>query len=309
MVAADGSSAPKDLTPGDFDAPVFSLGGQDYAISPDGKELAYASNHTMVEMATTNNDLWLVPITGGKPHNITQFNPGSDTAPVYSPDGHYIAYKAQFRPGYESDRFRLVLFDRTTGKSIVMSEPFDRWIGDMAWSADSKKLYFTAENKGEAPIYELDANPGEVADGDGGYQWPVHQPWPHQLVGGFNGAIAVTADGGTIVFDRMGLEHPNEIYRAPLNYPQCKMAEPGPGSYERPECLMSKGEPVTHVNDATLAGIAMQPQESFWFTGAESAKVQGWKIRGRRFGDAGDFHRLELRRVCNFNPGIGGMVG
>jgi dipeptidyl aminopeptidase/acylaminoacyl peptidase len=37
---------PRDLTPGDYDAPVFSLGGQDnYAFSPDGKEVCYASNH------------------------------------------------------------------------------------------------------------------------------------------------------------------------------------------------------------------------------------------------------------------------
>src|SRR5262249_51462371 len=36
----------RDLTPGDFDAPVFQLGGSvEYAFSPDGKELCYASNH------------------------------------------------------------------------------------------------------------------------------------------------------------------------------------------------------------------------------------------------------------------------
>src|SRR5208282_4858797 len=35
-------AAPLDLTPGDFDAPVFSVGGQDnYAFSPDGQEICY----------------------------------------------------------------------------------------------------------------------------------------------------------------------------------------------------------------------------------------------------------------------------
>src|SRR6059058_4999561 len=52
---------PRDLTPGDYDAPVFSLGGQDnYAFSPDGKELCYASNHDAMPAASTNNDLFTV---------------------------------------------------------------------------------------------------------------------------------------------------------------------------------------------------------------------------------------------------------
>src|SRR5215831_17176542 len=53
----------RDLTPGDWDAPVFSLGGQDdYAFSPDGKELCYASNHDEMPAASTNNDLFVVPV-------------------------------------------------------------------------------------------------------------------------------------------------------------------------------------------------------------------------------------------------------
>ncbi len=278
-VAADASSAPLDLTPGDYEAPVFSLGGQDYAVSPDGKELAYSSNHTLAEMANTNNDLWLVPISGGPAHNITSYNPGSDSGPVYSPDGHYIAYKAQFRPGYESDRFRLMLFDRTTGKHISLDESFDRWIGSMAWSPDSKSIYFTAENKGEAPIFQINAEPGQLLDGEAGYQWPAKPSWPHQIVAGYNDAISFTPDGKTLVFDRMALDHPNEIYAAPLEYAQCRMAEPGPGAYERPTCLMSRGSAVTHMNDALFAGTEMQPMEPFWFTGSENAKVQGFLVR------------------------------
>ena len=102
---------PRDLTPGDYDAPPFSLGGQDnYAFSPDGQEIAYASNHDKVEATSTNNDIWIVSVGTGVPpvqaKNITADNPASDSTPLYSPDGKYIAYRAQQRPGYESDRFR-----------------------------------------------------------------------------------------------------------------------------------------------------------------------------------------------------------
>ncbi len=109
--------APRDLTPGDYDSPVFSLGGQDdYAFSPDGQEICYASNHDKNPATSTNNDLWIVPVSGGLAKDITADNPASDSTPLYSPDGRYIAYRAQQRPGYESDRFRLMLYDRKTGE-------------------------------------------------------------------------------------------------------------------------------------------------------------------------------------------------
>ena len=121
---------PRDLTPGDYDAPEFSLGGQDdYAFSPDGQELCYTSNHDAVEATSTNNDLFIVPVNFpadaspaqvlAQTENITADNKASDSTPLYSPNGKYIAYRAQTRPGYESDRFRLMLYDRKTGEKGV----------------------------------------------------------------------------------------------------------------------------------------------------------------------------------------------
>src|SRR5271166_860661 len=78
MVSAAGGPS-RDLTPGDYDAPEFSLGGQDdYAFSPDGQEICYTSNHDKNEAASTNNDLWIVPVNGGAAKNITADNPASD---------------------------------------------------------------------------------------------------------------------------------------------------------------------------------------------------------------------------------------
>src|SRR5208282_2944380 len=148
---------PRDLTPGDYDAPEFSLGGQDnYAFSPDGQEICYTSNHDKVEATSTNNDLWIVPVSGGTAKNITADNPASDSTPLYSPDGKYIAYRAQQRPGYESDRFRLMLYDRKTGEKKNLTDMFDRWVGTFAWAPNSSRLYFVAENHGGSPIYSLD---------------------------------------------------------------------------------------------------------------------------------------------------------
>ena len=153
---------PRDLTPGDYDSPVFSLGGQDnYAFSPDAREICYTSNHDKVEATSTNNDLWIVPVNLSsyatpadvlaKTKNITADNPASDSTPLYSPDGKYIAYRAQQRPGYESDRFRLMLYDRKTGEKKNLTEDFDRsGFGTMRMGGPIRTtFYFSAENGGQ----------------------------------------------------------------------------------------------------------------------------------------------------------------
>ncbi|HEX3143324.1 MAG TPA: hypothetical protein VHQ64_05085, partial [Pyrinomonadaceae bacterium] len=71
VVSSAGGEA-KDMTPGDYDAPPFSLGGPtDYAFSPDSRELAVTSNHDKVEATSTNADVWIVPVRGGNAKNIT----------------------------------------------------------------------------------------------------------------------------------------------------------------------------------------------------------------------------------------------
>ena len=107
---------PRDLTPGDHDVPPFSLGGQDmYAISPDGQEVAYTSNIDEVEATSTNDEIFIVPISGGTPKKIST-SPGSDTTPLYSPDGKYLAWRSQARAGFEADKWRLFVQDRQSGK-------------------------------------------------------------------------------------------------------------------------------------------------------------------------------------------------
>ncbi len=197
---------------------------------------------------------------------------------MYSPDGKYIAYRAQFRGGYESDRFRLMLYDRATGKSTDLTPNFDRWVDSIAWSPDSKTIYFTAGNEGQNPIYSL----------------KIDQPsaWPMQLVAGYNDSPAPTPDGKTLVFNRNSIAAPNEIYTAALMFPQCRMAVPE-HAYAIPDCLLSKAQPLTRLNDAVLSQIEMQPAEPFWFAGADKEKVQGFVVKPPNF-DPGKTYPLKF---------------
>ena len=247
VVAAEGGTA-KDITPGDHDVPPFSLGGQDlYTVSPDGQEVAFTSNIDEVEATSTNNDVFVVPITGGQPKKLST-SPGGDSTPVYSPDGKWLAWRMQVRPGYESDRFRLVIYDRKAGQIHNLTENVDRWVEAVTWSPDSKTIYFTSEDKGEIPIYRIDINqPNQV----------------HELLRGANDELQVSGDGKTMVFSRMSVQAPNEIFKLAI------------GSKEPVQ--------LTHLNDPVLSQIIMPPMESFWFTGDIGTKVQGFIIKPPHF--------------------------
>ncbi len=74
VVSSDGGD-PRDVTPGDFDVPPFSLGDPTaFDISPDGQEIAFARNTEKVEATSTNNDVFLVPVAGGEARKITSAN-------------------------------------------------------------------------------------------------------------------------------------------------------------------------------------------------------------------------------------------
>src|SRR5229473_392724 len=283
---------PRDLTPGDYDAPVFSLGGQDdYAFSPDGREMCYTSNHDNNEAASTNNDLWIVPVTGGPAKNITADNPASDSTPLYSPDGHYIAYRAQQRPGYESDRFRLMLYDRKTGVGRDLTFALDAWVGTFAWSPDSSGLYFVAENRGQSPIYSL-AISRETIEAAAGGDVTVHNTKidiKTLLPNGFNDDLAATPDG-KLFYTSMSLERPIEI--SYLSTARCSNEEST--SREAPAGLQALAghdfqyrlclvNPLTKINDAVLSQLAISPLESFWFPGANGDKVQGFLVKPPNF--------------------------
>jgi dipeptidyl aminopeptidase/acylaminoacyl peptidase len=263
---------PRDLTPGDYDAPVFSLGGQDdYAFSPDGREICYTSNHDNNQAASTNNDLWIVPVTGGPATNITAENPASDSTPRYSPDGNYIAYRAQQRPGYESDRFRLMLYDRKTGEKRNLTEDFDHWVGTFAWAPDSKTIYFSAEHLRHSLIYGVTT---------------VGSPSRRALVGGYDDDIAVTPDGNKLLFTRMSLKAPSEIFGADATAEGCPARTGDVDKGREKDCSLSKDWPVTHVNDQLLSQISMSDGEPFSFTGAHGDWVEGTLVKPPNF-DAG----------------------
>lgn len=252
VVPASGGAA-RDLTPGDFDAPPFSLGDPtDYAFSPDSKELAFARNTDKVEAASTNVDIFVVAVADGEPRRITGDNLGADKTPRYSPDGRYIAYRSQATAGFESDRWRLMLYDRQANKSRELLPKFDAYVDDFTFAPDGRSIYFTSGERGEEPIFNVSLSDGSM----------------RKLFGGFDGDVQVSRDASFLVFTRSTATTPAEIYTARLKFAAPIVILAGEGAVQ-----------LTHTNDAFMQQFGLRPAEETTWTGAAGTKLAGWLFK------------------------------
>jgi dipeptidyl aminopeptidase/acylaminoacyl peptidase len=260
VVSSDGGEA-KDLTPGDYDVPPFSLGDPTaFAFSPDSKEICFARNTEKVEAISTNNDLFVVPVTGGEAKRITGNNTGSDTTPRYSPDGRYIAYRSQARNGYEADRFRLMLYDRRVNESRELSAGFDRWVNELLWSPNSEDIFVVAEDRGREMIGVASIHQGVDKNGiklgiRGGVQPLITKT--------ASSGLTISADGKTLAFTRSSARMPAEVFKANAD---------GGGVAQ-----------LTRTNETLISQLDLGAVEDIEYVGALKAKVHGFIVKPPQF--------------------------
>ncbi|HVF16153.1 MAG TPA: hypothetical protein VNA21_04555, partial [Steroidobacteraceae bacterium] len=87
-----------------------------FDISPDAAEIAFAAD-TDASGTDPNFDVFVMPIDGGEPKNITTDNPASDSSPLYSPDGRSLAFRRQKIKDFYADRARLQIYDRRSSQT------------------------------------------------------------------------------------------------------------------------------------------------------------------------------------------------
>jgi dipeptidyl aminopeptidase/acylaminoacyl peptidase len=258
LVVPVGGGAAVDLTPGGDDVPPFSLAGEDWAVSPDGREVCFSRKDAKDEAWGTNADVFVVAAAGGAASRVSD-GAGYDGGCRYSPDGGLLAWRSQPRAGYEADRWRLLLLDRRTGERRALTEAFDRQVESFTFSPDSRAIYFTAEEAGRSHVFTVPAAGGGVVT---------------VLGGGSFGDLAALPDGRTLVGTQVALTQPAEIVR---------FGADGSGP-----------ERVTRVNDAFLAPFGLRGGESVSYTGAAGRAVQAWVVRPPGFDPSRTYPLLVL---------------
>ncbi len=232
----------------DADVPSQPFGGaEEITFTPDGQQIVFTARTAGAsEPWSTDFDLFVAPVDGSAAPRRLSDNAAWDTGPVFSPDGRTLAYLAMRRPGYESDRFRIVLRDWASGDERVLTEEWDRSPSGITFSADGRKIYTVVVDLGSRPLYEVDVESGEV----------------NKLIGG--GRVrSPAAVGERLVFGRDHLRSPVELFTT----------DAAGGDLQR----------LTDFNRQRLGQVAMGEPEQFTFAGWNDETVHAYVVRPANF--------------------------
>ena len=246
VMSVDGGE-PRDVTPGDLDgyptSTTFSV-GDDFTFTPDSQSLVYTAPPVRDEAWSTNYDLFRVSLQGGKPQNLTVGNLAADSHPRYSPDGKWLAYRAQKQPGYEADRWEVMIMPSAGGMARSVTSQVDRSISGFVWSADSVTIYCTAEQEAGVPIFKLSIHDGKFTE---------------VVSGGTHSSPSISADGRKLACLRSKLTQPAEIV----------LVDPA----------KKTSRDVSQANAAMLADLDLAKPEEVRVKGAGGIPMQMWIIK------------------------------
>jgi dipeptidyl aminopeptidase/acylaminoacyl peptidase len=239
VMPTDGGDAIDVMPTMDADTPSKPFGGpEEITFTPDAKAIIFSAKSVGREEAwSTDFDLYSAPVDGSAPPKcLTESNRAWDTLPVFSPDGKTLAYLAMARPGYESDRFRIVLRRWPGREERVLAESWDRSPSSLCWSADSKTIYATAANTGQKSLFAIDVKTGKV----------------HTVVK-YGTVRSPAVAGSRIVYALDHLQSPAELYSV------------------RPDGTDVRR--ITEINSEKLSCVRMGEYEQFSFSGASGETV------------------------------------
>jgi len=257
----EGFAEPRDVTPGDRDAfPTSSTfsSGDDFTFSPDGKYLVFSAVPEKDEAWSTNMDLCRVSInnTSDKWENLTKENLAADSAPMFSPDGNYLAYRAQKRPGFEADKWEIMIVE-TNQEGTFKSKPVsftgalktDVSVNEFTW-AGKDKILFTADHLGKVGLFQI---------------LPLEDVKAATLIknqmSGYNSGISASTDGAKIAFLNASMASPPEVFAG------------------NADLRLSKPINISKVNETLLTELELPKPESVTLPGAGDTPTQMWILK------------------------------
>ncbi len=251
------------------DCPVPPFGGtEQFAWSTDGKEIAFTMKNVDNWAASTNSDVYLIPADGSQPpRNISENGEGYDNNPSYSPDGRYIAYNSMQRPGFESDRNRIILFDRTTGASKELTVGLDQNANNPTWMPDSDALVFESERNGTDQLFKIEVENGSTSPvSKGRFNW--------HIIGFLNG-------GKTALTSRTNMLRPAELHTLSL--------------------ADGTNRALTGINNEIYANLELPKIEERYVEATDGEKIHCWVIHPPDFDPKAD-KKWPLLTYCQGGP-------
>jgi len=248
----------RDLTPG-FQHPFSVSGDFSFTISPDGRHAAVTINSTPPPYRDNlNADVYLVPTDGsGGLRNLTPENPGTDSGPVFAPDGRSLVFRRLVTPYGSGESARLWRHDLATGKNTPLTAHLDYSIDEVAFAPDGSHLLVTAEDKGVVGVFRLSP--------DGATLTPV-------LSTGSSGSLQ--AKRGTVVVLNTRADRPDELFAL----------DAATGTLRQ----------LTRFNADLLARLDLGRMEEYWFDGAGGDRVHGWLYFPPGYDPARSYPLLQL---------------
>lgn len=236
----------KDLMTGErYQSPLKPFGGiEQVSWSADSKTIAYTCKKLYGKAATlsTNSDIYFYSLETGETKNMTKGMMGFDVAPVFSPDGNYMAWESMERDGYESDQNRMFLLNLNTGEKTYATKGFDQNAGSISWSADSKNIYFTSDWHGAFQVYNYNLKKSTI----------------NQITEGLHDYRTVAVAHKTLVATKQTMSLPTEIFT--INEKK------------------GEGTQITFTNKELLAQLKMGKTEERWVKTADGEDMQVFLI-------------------------------
>ncbi|HOI32842.1 MAG: S9 family peptidase [Bacteroidales bacterium] len=239
-------SNPIDLMPDEtWETPLRPFGGMEQiSWAPDSKSVVYCSRKKegKAYSFSTNADIYQYNIDDKTTTNLTKGMMGYDLAPVFSPDGNFLAWESMERDGYEADKIRLMVKNLKNGNITEFTTDFDQNVHGLQWSDDGSKIYFVSNHHALDQIYSLDLKSNEIK----------------KITEGIHSYTGFIPAGDQLIATRMSMSSPVEIFKV--------------------DEASGKQTQLTFVNKATLDQLTMGKVEERWIETSDGKQMLTWVI-------------------------------
>lgn len=256
---------PQDATPQAGQALVE----QPAALTPDGSTAV--TGWWVTDGAAPRSELAAIDLATGRRRTLLAREGTDFVAPVAAPDGRAVVCAAQVQGTIDRvpyQRLWLVPLDQTPPHELLTG--LDLWPENPAWSPDSARIYFTADQNGRGPVFVLDVPAGsaeQLTHDDASYA-----------------DLAVSPDGSTLYALRSGIDAPPAPVRIDASTGDVtRLKAPGdslplPGQVSEITAAAPDG--------ATIRGWLVRPADApgpapllLWVHGGPYGSWNGWSWR------------------------------